>query len=47
MAGTEERVKGFLESWPIIEEQLDKLLEELIGSEPLTEQRRPLNRVGE
>jgi len=42
MAGTEERVKGFLESWQIIEEQLDKLLEELIGSEPVPEQRRPL-----
>ena len=47
MAGIEARVKGFLADWPIIEEQLDKLLEELIGSEPLTEQRRPLNRVGE
>ena len=33
MAGIEERVKGFLADWPIIEEQLDKLLEELIGSE--------------
>ena len=42
MAGTEERVKGFLESWQIIEEQLDKLLEELIGSELVPEQGEPL-----
>jgi len=42
MAGIEARVKGFLESWQIIEEQLDKLLEELIDSEPVPEQRRPL-----
>ena len=26
--GIDERVKGFLESWPIIKEQLDKLLGE-------------------
>ena len=25
--GIDERVQGFLESWPIIKEQLDKLLE--------------------
>jgi hypothetical protein len=28
MAGIEDRVKGFLESWSIIREHLDKLLEE-------------------
>lgn len=28
MAGIEERVQGFLDSWPIVEKQLNELLEE-------------------
>ena len=28
MAGINDRVQGFLDSWPIVKEQLDRLLEE-------------------
>jgi hypothetical protein len=30
MAGIEERVQGFLDSWPIVEKHLNELLEEAI-----------------
>jgi len=34
MAGINDRVQGFLDSWPIVKEQLDRLLEEENGDKP-------------
>jgi hypothetical protein len=35
MAGIEERVKGFWDSWPIVKEQLEEVLKEIGKDERL------------